>query len=80
MTFSMLLGSWKKSGAAEGAVGNGKIACKVTIRKDVAKEDLTSNGDVIRFSTARTTPSFVQTPMAVEPSCAEIQEGGRLQG
>jgi hypothetical protein len=31
---------------------------------------LTSSGDVILFSTARTTPSFVSTPMAVDPSCS----------
>ena len=30
---------------------------------------LTSKGEVIRFSTASTTPSFVCTPTAVEPSC-----------
>jgi hypothetical protein len=30
---------------------------------------LTSSGDVMRFSTASTTPSFVNTPIAVEPSC-----------
>lgn len=29
----------------------------------------TSRGDVMRFSTASTTPSFVSTPMAVDPSC-----------
>jgi hypothetical protein len=29
----------------------------------------TSNGDVTRFSTTRTTPSFDLTPMAVVPSC-----------
>ena len=29
----------------------------------------TSNGDVTRFSTTRTTPSFDRTPMAVVPSC-----------
>ena len=32
----------------------------------------TSNGDVTRFSTTRTTPSFDLTPMAVVPSCAGI--------
>jgi hypothetical protein len=31
---------------------------------------LTSSGDVMRFSTASTTPSFVRTPIAVEPSCS----------
>ena len=31
---------------------------------------LTSSGDVMRFSTANTTPSLVNTPMAVEPSCS----------
>ena len=30
---------------------------------------LTRSGEVIRFSTASTTPSFTFTPMAVEPSC-----------
>ena len=30
---------------------------------------LTSKGEVILFSTASTTPSFVCTPTAVEPSC-----------
>ena len=30
-----------------------------------------SRGDVTRFSAARTTPSFVRTPMAVEPRCVK---------
>jgi hypothetical protein len=30
---------------------------------------LTRSGEVMRFSTASTTPSFTFTPMAVEPSC-----------
>lgn len=34
--------------------------------------ELTSRGDVMRFSTARTTPSLVQIPIAVEPSCELI--------
>lgn len=29
----------------------------------------TSKGEITRFSTASTTPSFVLSPMAVEPSC-----------
>jgi hypothetical protein len=28
-------------------------------------------GDVTRFSAARTTPSLVRTPIAVEPSCVK---------
>jgi hypothetical protein len=32
----------------------------------------TSSGDVMRFSTASTTPSLVKTPMAVDPSCGQI--------
>lgn len=35
---------------------------------------LTSRGDVMRFSTASTTPSFVNTPIAVEPSCKGYNE------
>jgi len=37
---------------------------------------LSSNGDWVRFSTARTTPPFVQIPTVVEPSC----EGGGAAG
>lgn len=37
--------------------------------KDVSGKKLTSNGDVTRFSTTRTTPSFDLTPIAVVPSC-----------
>jgi len=37
----------------------------------------TSNGDVMRFSTVSTTPSFVFTPTAVEPSCTQ---SGQLHG
>ena len=33
----------------------------------------TSKGEVIRFSTARTTPSFVFNPIAVEPNCNSIK-------
>lgn len=33
----------------------------------------TSSGEVIRFSTASTTPSFVFNPIAVEPSCYQIK-------
>ena len=29
----------------------------------------TRSGEVTRFSTARTTPSFVLNPMAVDPNC-----------
>lgn len=37
---------------------------------EISKEEKqTSSGDVIRFSTASTTPSFVFKPIAVEPSC-----------
>lgn len=35
----------------------------------MAADCLTSSGEVIRFSTAKTTPSDVFTPIAVEPSC-----------
>lgn len=31
----------------------------------------TSSGEVMRFSTARITPSFVLTPTAVDPSCTK---------
>lgn len=35
----------------------------------ISRSTYTSNGEVIRFSTASTTPSFVINPIAVEPSC-----------
>ena len=35
----------------------------------LAKVVRTSNGDVMRFSTVRTTPSLVLMPTAVDPSC-----------
>ena len=34
----------------------------------------TSSGDVIRFSTTSTTPSFVFKPKAVEPSCKKLRK------
>ena len=36
---------------------------------DALISGLTSSGDVTRFSTTSTTPSFDLTPMAVVPSC-----------
>jgi hypothetical protein len=41
------------------------------VLQPVLLQDLTSSGDVILFSTARTTPSFVSTPIAVDPSCSK---------
>jgi hypothetical protein len=41
------------------------------VLQPVLLQSLTSSGDVILFSTARTTPSFVSTPMAVDPSCSK---------
>ncbi len=42
-----------------------------------SKNERTSSGDVTRFSTASTTPCFVRTPMAVEPSCGSRARSAR---
>ena len=79
MIFSTLLGSCVCDDDAGGLRENQAVPKKAAGAKKTACPILTSSTEVMRFSTASTTPSLVQMPMAVEPSWRAVG-GGRPRG
>lgn len=73
MIFWMLLGSCITRGTP-GISSCHNPRCKGGPLQPFLLQSRTSSGDVMRFSTARTTPWGVVTPMAVDPSCAHTRE------